>query len=83
MRFDINFWCFKLYDEGRLQSSFLAVSTIAGVDPQKIYQLNTVVFYRKYLLNSFAAMISNSPNLATFALGNIFNITLAPSSFLL
>lgn len=42
---------FNLSDEGRLQSRFLAISAIAGVDPQKIYQLKTVAFYRKYLAN--------------------------------
>jgi DNA helicase-2/ATP-dependent DNA helicase PcrA len=42
---------FKLSDESRLQSSFLAISAIAGVDPQINYQLETVAVYRKYLAN--------------------------------
>lgn len=42
---------FNLSDEGRLQSRFLSICAIAGVDAQKIYQLNSVAFYRKYLAN--------------------------------
>jgi superfamily I DNA/RNA helicase len=42
---------FRLADEARLQARLLSLTTISGVDEDKIYRLNTVSFYRKYVAN--------------------------------
>jgi len=40
---------FRLADQARLQARFLSLTTVAGVEGERIYRLNTVNFYRKYV----------------------------------